>query len=239
MTKIWTAAAVLFLIPLAACNNDDDNDLEILPIRALFSAGAEPPGPAVFLRPSALDTSSVDDVAFVDVVLRSGGSPITFDAITLEIDFVDPATSALRPGIVQVAFDVSGGATPFGNCNTCIATSGCGGLVCAECSSCPAMDPPTGSVNTPLCFTNIGGTFTSGKLIMGVSSLPVSACASATATGDLLLLTLMVQAQSTGTVGLKFVTTPLSGDCEILAFAGPADLGVPCVDTGATFRATR
>jgi hypothetical protein len=227
---------------LGACHSQS-NENDIKPIRAgVATPNAVPSGPAVYLRVAASDNTD-DDVVPLEVVLNPGGGTVTFDAFNLEILPTDPANPGLlRDGVVQIVFDSGAGTTPFGACNTCIATAGCGFTspavppACTTCASCPALTPATGSVNTPFCFA---GTSSSHSSLVSVSSVGASGCPAVSASGqEMLLGTITVFARTTGSVRLRFIDVHSNpGDCAILLSG--ADQGVTFDDRGAVFTAGR
>jgi hypothetical protein len=108
MSKKWTAAVCAVMATCLACSKDKNEASDILPIHAVLSITAPAADPVVFFKQSPVDTTSNDDVVFVDVMLHSSAMQ-SFDAFDLEIRF--------NPGLVQVG-RVNGTATPLGNCDS-------------------------------------------------------------------------------------------------------------------------
>jgi hypothetical protein len=234
--RIIPILAVAGVFLLSACHSDS-NESDIKPIRAGVSTpNPAPSGPAVYLRVAASDNPD-DNVVPIEVVLNPGVAPITFDNFSIEILPTDPANPGLlRDGIVQFVFDTGAGTTPFGKCNSCFATGGCGGApVCMACGSCPMADPATSSVNSPLCFAATTGTH---SFLATAASVGSSGCLPPSASSEVVLATLTLFAQTTGSARLRFVDNPANGgDCAILL--GSAILPVTFDDRGAIFTAGR
>lgn len=229
------------LLLFGACHSDS-NENDIKPIRAAVTIpNPAPSGPAVYLRLAASDSPD-DDVVPLEVVLTPGAAPVAFDAFNVEILPTDPANpSLLRDGIVQMVFDTAAGATPFGTCNTCFATAGCGLAppVCVPCTSCPAQDPATATVNSPICFV---ATTSSRSFLMSVASVSSSGCLPPSVTSETVIAIVSVFAKTIGSARLRFVDNPNSGgDCAILLSGpgGPTVQPVTFDDRGAVFTAAR
>jgi len=221
---------------LGACHSSG-NENDIKPIRAgVATPNPAPSGPAVYLRVAASDNPD-DDAVPLEVVLNPGAGPVSFDAFSLEILPTDPANPGLlRDGVVQMVFDTAAGATPFGACNSCFATAGCGGApVCVPCSSCPTGDPATSTVNSPLCFA---GPTSTHSFLASAATVGSSGCVATSVTTETVIATITVFARTTGSVRLRFVdNTSSPGDCALLL----ASAVVPMTfdDRGAVFTAGR
>jgi hypothetical protein len=101
------ALAALVALGALACNRGNKKeDLITLP-HAVVDTPAVAGDPVIFFQKSATDTDTTDDIAIVDVMLRSTAS-VTFDGFTMEIRF--------NPGLVQIGqLDLT--ATPLGDCS--------------------------------------------------------------------------------------------------------------------------
>lgn len=108
MSKKWTAVVCAVLAMCLACSKPKKEVSDILPIHAVVTITPTTADPVVFLKQSPLETTSNDDVLFVDVMLHSSTLQ-SFDDFSLEIRF--------NPGLVQVG-RVDGTATPLGNCDS-------------------------------------------------------------------------------------------------------------------------
>ena len=231
------------LIVLSACHSDS-RESDIKPVRAQvsFETPTEPPGPVVFLRVASTDTPD-DDAVPLDVVLRTGGADVPFEAFSLEIR----PTSATQPGtvlsnIVRLAYDSAAGTTPWGTCGTCVRTEGCGTTVCGACSPCPdpLNDPLLASVVNPICASATSG---NGTFLVSVDFAPASLCtsASAPAGSDVVIARITAFAQTVGTVRLQFIDVG-TGDSDLLTFpptGPPVPVPITFDDRGAVFAASR
>ncbi|HZM70595.1 MAG TPA: hypothetical protein VFB95_09530 [Candidatus Cryosericum sp.] len=225
-SRNWTIIAVLVAPLLLSCNSDDDES-KILPIRAVATVDTVPDDPAIFLAVSPLDTKTDDSIVSIDVMVRMTAAQ-EFDAVSLQVRF--------DPGIVQFAGFIQSpendGVTfnPFGECNS--------GMT--YCDKHPFIPPPTPPAPTtgPLCQSN--GTSQPGNAFIGMAARPPpSLCDSFNRSGTFKLLTLNFIASSVGSTRIELVSSPQTGDCEILnnlvELAGP----VPCIDGMATITASR
>ena len=245
MRRIVSLLPVAGLLVLGSCHSQS-GESDIKPIHATVSTpNPAPSGPSVFLRVAANDNPD-DDVVPVEVVLDAGPG-ITFDAFNIEILPTDPANPGLpRDGIVQITFDSAAGATPFGACNSCFATAGCGfaplpPTACTACGSCPPATPATSSVNSPICFAGpSNNSFLASAAIVGSSGCTPTVLGAGTQT---VLATLPIFARTTGSARLRFVDqTSNAGDCAILVQTPTGPVIVPGVtfdDRGAIFTAGR
>jgi len=85
-SPLIATAALLFAILLPSCHDSNTNENRIKPILATLHMVTSPgtPDPAVYLE----EVSTTGDLVIVDVKLRNGtGSPIDFDAFTLEFTY--------------------------------------------------------------------------------------------------------------------------------------------------------
>jgi hypothetical protein len=222
---VFSILPVAGLALLSACHSDArENDIK--PVRARIEIdpmGAIPPaGPAVYLRVAASDNPD-DDVVPLEVVLLPGIAPVVFDAFNIEILPTDPMNPGVaRDGIVQMVFDIAAGTTPFGSCNSCYATAGCGFVspatppACTACSSCPA-DPNTMTVNSPFCFAATTSTHSFLASVAAVSSSGCAQASLASVASETVIATIPIFAKTTGSARLRFVDDPSKpGDCAIL-----------------------
>jgi hypothetical protein len=222
----WTLVALLVAPLLVTCKNEDDES-KITPIHAVATVQPVVDDPAIFLAQSPLDTDSDDDIVSIDVMVRMTAAQ-EFDDVSLQVRF--------DPGIVQFAGFIQstttdGGVTfynPFGLCNS--SATYCDKYRLDPMD--PASTPPTSG---PLCQSN--GTSQPGNAFIGMAALPSSLCDSYNKSGTFKLLTLNFIASAVGSTTIELVSSPQTGDCEILNF--PADLGVPCIDGMATITASR
>ncbi|HEV8201595.1 MAG TPA: hypothetical protein VGS03_16390 [Candidatus Polarisedimenticolia bacterium] len=219
------ALAGVALLGAACHSSSNENDIKPVHASVEFELQTPPPGPVVYLRVASNYDPSLDLVP-LEVVLDPGGGSVTFDAFNVEILPTDTVNTGLvRDGVVSIVFDAAAGTTPFGACNTCIATAGCGFTppaappACTACSAsiCSGLTPPSSTATTPLCFA--GKTSTHSTQV-SVASVPASGCAAATVSQPTVIATITAVAQTTGSVLLRFVddqVTQNSGtDCAIL-----------------------
>jgi hypothetical protein len=206
----WTgraaALAVLLLAAFGGCTKNDNKNHSILPVKASISIPNPPPSSqVVYLRVSPGDNPD-DDLVPLDMVLRAGGSPISFDAFAVEIHLENPSQPGVpAPGILQFIFATGATQkTPFGTCGgstTCTAQGKCDGtgpactspadcgsdvcttsytcdnaVTCDPCLTCPANPTFSGSVTNPLCQSNLTGAGTDGVVLFGVASIPNATC---------------------------------------------------------------
>jgi hypothetical protein len=139
----WTgrtaSLAVLLLAAFGGCSKNDNNHHNILPLKASISFSNPPAGsPVVFMRVSSGDNPD-DDLVPLEMVLRAGPVPVSFNAIDVEIHLENPSQPGVpAPGILQFVFDAGANQkTPFGPCGgstTCTAQAKCDGTA-PECSS--------------------------------------------------------------------------------------------------------
>lgn len=209
---------------LCACNSSsNENDIKPVRARVEFDQNAvsvPPVGPAVYMRVAASDSPD-DDVVPLEIVLLAGGSDIVFDFMSIEILPTDPKNPGLaRDGIAHMVFDTAAGTTPFGACNSCYATAGCGAVppatppACTACSSCPA-DPNTQTVASPFCFSKTTNTH---SFLASAASLPDSGCVATVAAGsEAVIATIPIFAGTVGSARLRFIDNPTSPtDCALL-----------------------
>jgi len=253
------AAVLLTACLLPACGGKDKNENRIKPIEASLTIVPFPgtPDPAVFLEKTPASTG---DLVVLNVKLRNGGgTPIAFDAFTLEFTY---DFRLIQAGTV---FDVN--PAVMGDCN---ATTTCDPL----CSTNAA------SANDGLAVDANG----KAHLVMGVAaraSCPIAKTGKCSDNSHALVACLAdsecqpppagpcaicqsgetcVSVTDTTLVTIGFLATgpiagektlgdpnsapgritlisgPGHGDCEILS--GAADLGVSCVDGNAFLTAT-
>jgi len=206
----WTGRsallAALLLAAFGGCSKNDNNHHDILPLKGSISIPNPPASsPVVYLRVSSGDNPE-DDLVPLDIVLRAGSLPISFDAFDVEIHLENPTQPGVPAlGILQFIF--TQGATqktPFGTCGgstTCTAQGRCDGtgpvctspadcgsgvcttaytcdnaVTCDPCLTCPADPTFSGSVFNPLCQSNLTGTSTDGVVLFGVASIPNATC---------------------------------------------------------------
>ena len=142
-SKSFVALALLPLAGLLACNNNNNED-QILPVRASLTIQTVNSDPAVFFQASALDTSTDDNMVVLDVMLRSGAA-VNFEAITLEITF--------DPGLAQIA-QIDANTTPLGDCTS---SNACAPLC----------------LNNVVATQNAPSANSTGDLIIGVAAKPL------------------------------------------------------------------
>jgi hypothetical protein len=218
-TAHFFAVLLVAVLLVPACGGHNKSENRIKPIQANLSITTFPgaPDPAVFLE----KVSTTGDLVTVDVKLHNTtGSPIDFDAFTLEFtyDF----------NLVQVGsvFDVN--PSLLGDCTT--------GTSCTVCLN------NADRANQGLTVDANG----KAHFIMGVSALP--GCPTASVTSDTTLVTLGFIAASTIAAPvpandptnapgrITLISGAGHGDCEILN--ATVDLGIQCVDGGAFLTAS-
>jgi hypothetical protein len=186
----WTGRtallAVLLLAASGGCSkNNNNNNTNFLPVKASISfPNPIGPAPVVFMRVSSGDDPN-DDIAPIDLVLRSGGAPIAFDGVDVELSEENPSQPGVpAPGIMQFEFNQgTSQITPFGTCTgvtnctdvgkcdgtgpvcmlptdcpsgVCTGSYICDNLVtCQACNSCPPVVGTAVAVMNPLCFSNL------------------------------------------------------------------------------------
>jgi hypothetical protein len=103
----WTLVpAAALLLCLAACGEDEEDDLILMTSATFTVPNPSLLDPLVFLQKNPTDTTDADNFVMVDVMLRHTNG-VTFRGFTLELTF-DP--SVARVGQVDLA------STPLGDC---------------------------------------------------------------------------------------------------------------------------
>ena len=137
------ALAVLLLAAPGGCSKSHEDHHQFLPLKASISFPTPPAtAPVVFMRVASGDNPD-DDIVPLELVLRAGGSPVSFDALDMEIHLENPSQPGVpAPGILQFVFSAgSSQKTPLGPCNgstTCTAQGLCDGTgpACALPADC-------------------------------------------------------------------------------------------------------
>ncbi len=214
------AATIFVALLVPACGGHNKTENRIRPIEARLTIVPFPgtPDPAVFLE----GTAAMGDLVTMDVKLHNGtGTPIDFDAYTLEFHF--------DPLLVNVSDVFNVNPAVLGQC--CFPNS-------PTCSSCD-----------PLCSVNANAD-TTGVLLLGVAALPGCPTASVTGDTTLLTLGFTAATTIPGPPvppndpnaapgRISLISGAGHGDCEILNGVGVVDLGIPCVDGSAYITASR
>jgi hypothetical protein len=239
-TLIAIAAAALVGLGVAACGNDEEEPLAVLPITAHLAFCSNPndlntcqptspvtADPVIFIEPVVESgNDALDTVVPFRVMLRTS-TTYTFDSINLQISF--------NPALAQVVANL-GSAQLF-----------------------PALMPGTTcngpAACDPRCTDNCdesgnGECNRTGQLLIGISRKSDQEGCSSFSTGTLAgpteILTLGLSAASVDASAVDLVDLPsLTGDCEILHWEPPmadppiTQLPIPCDDGGATLVPTR